>query len=72
MESELFAGGVWSPTFFGNTKFEVKNISEFSNLQRAVDSEFFAGGVWTPKFFGHSKFKVKIFWEFVHLQSALD
>ena len=57
VESELFTGGVWSPTFFGNTKFEVKNISEFSNLQRAVDSEFFTGGVWVLTFCSHAKFE---------------
>ena len=29
LDSELFRGGVWVPTFFGHTKFEVKTFLEF-------------------------------------------
>ena len=43
MDSEFFARGLWVLTFFGHTKFEVKNFSEFFHLQSALDSEFFAG-----------------------------
>ena len=42
-------------TFFGHTKFEVKNFSELFWLWSALDSEF-VSGVWVPTFFGHAKF----------------
>ena len=48
-------------TFFGHTKFEVKNFSEFFHLQSALDSEFLRRGIWAPNFFGHAKFEVKNF-----------
>ena len=36
--------GVWAPTVFCHTKFEVKTFSEFFHLQSALDSEFFRRG----------------------------
>ena len=63
---------VWAPTFFGHTKFEVKNFLEFFNLQSDVDSEFLRLGVWVPTFFGYTKFEVKNFSEFFNLQSVVD
>ena len=51
VDSEFLRLGVWEPTFFGHTKFKVKNFSEFFNLQSAVDSEFLRLGVWAPTFF---------------------
>ena len=64
MDSEFLGMGVWAPNFFANAKFEVKNFSEFFNLQSTVDSEFFRLGVWAPTIFRHTKFKVKNFSEF--------
>ena len=40
-----FSEGVWAPTFFSHSNFEVKKFSEFINLQSTVDSEFYRGGV---------------------------
>ena len=45
VDSEFLRLGVWVPTFFGHTKFEVKNFSEFFNFQSAVDYEFLGLGV---------------------------
>ena len=38
---DCFAVGVWAPTFFRHTKFEVKNFLEFFNVDR---------GLWTLDF----------------------
>ena len=65
MDSEFVAGEVWAPTFFGHSKFEVKNFLGFFNLQSTVDSEFFARGAWAPIFLGHTKFESKIFQKFL-------
>ena len=45
LDSEFFFGWgcVWSSTFFGHAKFEVKNFLEFFCLQSTLDSEFFRG-----------------------------
>ena len=67
----FIAGGLWSPTFFGHAKFEVKYFLEFFNLQSATESEFFTGCIWAPTFFGHAKYEIKYFLEYLHLQSAL-
>ena len=72
MDSEFFTGGIWAPTFFGHTKYEVKIFWEFLPLLSALDSEYFRGVVWSPTFFGHTKFEVKNFSEYFNLQSALD
>ena len=45
-----FSQGHLGTNFFGHSKFEVKNCSEFFHLPSTVDSEFFAGGVWAPTF----------------------
>ena len=64
LDSEFFRGGVQAPTYFGHSKFEVKNFSELFNLKSTLDSEFFKGSVWAPNFFSHAKFEVKNFLEF--------
>ena len=68
-----FSGGcVWPLTFFGHTKFEVKNFSEFFHSQSTFDSEFFASGHLGSYFLCHAKFEVKIFSESFPLLSAVD
>ena len=64
MDFEFFAWGVWTPTFYGNAKFELKIFLEFFNLQITLDSEFFRGALFAPTFFSHAKFEVKNFTEF--------
>ena len=66
-------GEVCAPIFFGHSKFEVKNFSEFFPLLSSLVSEFVRGGVFmAPTFFGHTKCEVKKFSEFFPLRSALD
>ena len=72
MDSEFLILGIWAPSFFGHTEFEVKNLSEFFHLQNAVDSEFLRLGVWAPNFFGNAKFEVKNFSKFFNLQRTVD
>ena len=70
VDSEFFRGGVWAPTFFGHTKFEVKHFSKFFDLHSAVDYEFFRWGV-GQIFLVMLNLGSKNFSEFFHLQSAL-
>ena len=72
MDSEFFRNGVLVPHFFGHTKFEVTNFSEFFHLKRAVDSEFFIGGSGHQLFLVMLNLRPKKYSEFFHLQSALD
>ena len=73
MDSEFLRLGVWAPTFFRHTKFEVKNFTEFFHLQSTLDSEFFIRvGSGHQLFLIMQNFRSKIFREFFHLQSAVD
>ena len=56
-----FSEGVWAPTFFSHSKFEVKKFSEFINLQSTVDSEFYRGGVRAPTFLVTQNLSKKFF-----------
>ena len=60
----LSGRGVWAPSFFGHTKFEVKNFWEFFHLQSAVDSESFAQGSGHQLFMVMLNLRLKIFQNF--------
>ena len=68
LDSEFFAGGIWAPTFFGHTKFEVKNFSEFFHWQCCGLWIFWQGGQGT-NFLITSNLRSKIFWNFFHYQA---
>ena len=54
----IIRSGGQGTNIFGHTKFEVKNVLEFSPLPSTVDTKFFRGMSW-PTLFGHVKFETK-------------
>ena len=65
--TEFFGKRGTGTNFFGHSKFQVKNFSEFFPLLRALWLFIFYGErgyVWIPTFFGHFKFEVKNFHNF--------
>ena len=63
IDSEFLRGGVWAPTFFGHSKFEVIFFGIF-NLQSTVDAEFFTEGSGHQLFLVTLNLRSKIFRNF--------